>query len=377
MSARGLAVFLPSLEGGGAQRVMVTLANGFAARGHRVDLVLGQRHGAYLGDVSPKVRVHDLGARRVLGAIVPLAAHLRRHRPLALLSAMSHANAAAIIAARLARVATRIVVSERVAISIEAARAEGLTARSLYTALPRLYRLADVIIAVSKDAASDLERWGRLPGGSIRAIYNPAALGAIAAKAAEPAQHPWFAEPGPPVVLGLGRLVEQKDFATLITAFAALPKRCAARLMILGEGPLRPALAGLARSFGLGEDRFQMPGFVANPFACLARAAMFVLSSRWEGLPNALIEAMACGTPVISTDCRSGPSEILEEGRWGRLVPVGDAEALAQAIADILQTPRTELPDVRRRARDFDQDLAIDAYLEALGAPSLVTRESS
>ena len=153
------------------------------------------------------------------------------------------------------------------------------------------------------------------------------------------------------MVLGIGRLVEQKDFATVITAFAALADRCAARLMFLGEGPLRPALTTLARSFVLGKERFQIPRVVSKPYGYLARAAVFVLSSRRESLPNVLIEALACGVAVVSADCRSGPREILEDGRWEGLVPVGNREALAQAIADVLRTPRAALPDVRQRAR--------------------------
>jgi len=368
VSPARLALFLPSLAGGGAERVMVTLANGFAARGHRVDLVLAHRQGSYLSAVSPQVTMQDLAASGVLGAVRPLAAYLRRERPAALLSAQSHANAAALIAAWLARGHTRVVVSERSTISVEAARAQGLRARALYAAVPRLYRRADGIVAVSDGVARDLEAFAALADGSVRTIYNPADLASIRAKACDPPDHPWFDDATRPVVVAVGRLAEQKGFETLIAAFASLSGERAARLMILGEGPLRPQLERCAAGLNLSPERFQMPGFVINPHAYVARAAVFVLSSHWEGLPNALIEAMACGAPVVSTDCPSGPREILDGGRWGRLVPVGDRETLADAIDAVLRTPRAHLPDVRRRAEDFDLVHAIDAYLEALGA---------
>jgi len=169
--------------------------------------------------------------------------------------------------------------------------------------------------------------------------------------------------------LAIGRLTEQKDFFTLISAFAQLRQHRVLRLIILGDGELRAGLADHMAELGLSDDDVKLPGFVSNPFAWLARCSLFVLSSRWEGLPGALIEAMACGAPVVSTNCLSGPDEILEGGRWGRLVPVGDVAALAQAMADTLDTPPAQRPDVRLRAADFEQERAVDAYLRILGMP--------
>ena len=182
-------------------------------------------------------------------------------------------------------------------------------------------------------------------------------------------EHPWLQPGQPPVVLAIGRLNEAKDFSVLISAFARLIQQRPARLVILGEGELRPALEAQLVQLGLDSDAAQLPGFVSNPYAWLARSALFVLSSRREGLPGALIEAMACGKPVISTNCLSGPDDILEGGRWGCLVPVGDANALAQAMAEVLDTPKEQLPDVRLRAADFEQERAVDAYLKILGLP--------
>ncbi|MFC6920913.1 glycosyltransferase [Meiothermus taiwanensis] len=365
-----LSIFLPNLNGGGAERVMVTLVNGFAHRGYCVDLVLASKEGPYLQEVDPLVRVVDLRAGRVIKALWPLVRYLRSERPVAMLSAINHANVVAVLARYLARVNTRVVISEHSTISIEAQRARVWNARSVYVLVPWVYRRADGIVAVSRDSAHDLERFASLPAGSVQTIYNPFDLTRIRQLAAEPVPHPWLQpEQRRPVILAIGRLTEPKDYPTLLRAFALVRTHLNGRLLILGEGELREELAALAQSLGLGDDDFQMPGFVANPFAYLARAAVFVLSSRWEGLPGALIEAMACGTPVVSTDCPSGPREILQEGRWGRLVAVGDVEALAQAIVSVLQTPREQLPDVRQRAADFAQDRAIDAYLATLGLP--------
>jgi glycosyltransferase involved in cell wall biosynthesis len=175
-----------------------------------------------------------------------------------------------------------------------------------------------------------------------------------------------MAEGVPPVILGVGRLTQAKDFSTLIRAVARLRAKRDCRLVILGEGELRGELEGLVRTLGL-QGSAQLPGFTENPFAWMNRAALFVLSSRWEGLPNALIQAMACGAPVVSTDCQSGPDEILEGGRWGTLVPVENEEALARAMDACLGMPPGQLPDVRRRASDFGIEQAVDAFLELLG----------
>lgn len=362
-----VVLFLPSLNGGGAERVMVTLANGFAERGYATDLVLASARGPYLKDVTPAVRVVDLKAGRVIKGLWPLMRYLKQARPAAMLSAMNHANVVAALAHRLAGVPTRLVLSERTTIGMEAVRARGLSARAVYALVPRVYRWADAITAVSQAAARDLEAFAGLPPGSVHALYNPFDLARIGRRAQAPVPHPWL-EPGqPPVIMGVGRLAEQKDFPTLIQAVARVRQRREVRLLILGEGELRGNLADYARACGLDETRFAMPGFADNPYAYLARAAVFVLSSRWEGLPGVLIEAMACGAPVVSTDCPSGPREILQDGRWGRLVPVGDVEALADAIEAILSAKRQLLPNVRQRAADFDQARAIDAYLQVLG----------
>lgn len=349
---------------------MATLANAIAARGFAVDLVLATAEGPYLSDISSTVRVVDLEAGRLIKSLLPLVRYLRHERPVAMLSAMGHANVVALLAREAARVPTRVVVSERGLISGERALARGWAAHLNYWLIPQLYPRADGICAVSQAASADLAAFAGLPHRSVQTIYNPFDLPRIAQLAVEPLNHPWFTPGQPPVVLAIGRLNEAKDFPVLIRAFAQLRQQRLARLMILGEGELRGELEALLSDLSLGADAVQLPGFVTNPFAWLARCSVFVLSSRREGLPGALIEAMACGTPVVSTNCVSGPEEILQGGRWGRLVPVGNVEAMAQAIAATLDTPPAERPDVRHRAADFEQERAVDAYLHLLGLPT-------
>ncbi len=358
-----VALFLPSLRGGGAERVMLNLARGFSEKGLEVDLVLAKAEGPYLSQVPPEVRVIDLHSSRVLASLPHLVRYLRRERPQALLSTLNHANIVALWAKRLAGVPTRVVVREANVITVSSANTQNSRGRIMPFLIRCFYPWADAVIAVSKGVADDLIKSARLPVEKIHVIYNPVVTPDLFTKAEEPLDHPWFALGEPPIILGVGRLTKQKDFATLINAFCLLRKEQAARLMILGEGEDRSALEDLIKKLDLQED-VSLPGFVDNPFKYMKRAAVFVLSSRWEGLPNTLIQAMALGTPVVSTDCPSGPAEILEAGKLGKLVPVGDVEALAEAIARKISSPMQKSRlDVCER---FRMDKVIAQYIYIL-----------
>lgn len=222
------------------------------------------------------------------------------------------------------------------------------------------YRRADAVVGISHAVSRDITYLtGRM---DVVTIHNPIDIETVQEKAREPVVHPWF-DDAIPVVIGVGRLVPTKDFATLIKAFAELRQKREARLVILGEGPERPALQQLVKDLNL-EESVWLPGFMTNPFRYVARSSIFVLSSRWEGFGNVLVEALACGTPVISTDCPGGPSEILEGGKWGHLVPVGDHEALAKAMLDTLNDE--VYPPVKDRAGEFNVDRAVDTYLQLM-----------
>ena len=232
----------------------------------------------------------------------------------------------------------------------------------------RLYPRADEIVAVSAGVADDLARVARIPRSRITVIHNPIVTDELLADARAPVDHPWFADGGPPVVLAAGRLTEQKDYPTLLRAFRHARRARELRLVILGEGEERPRLEALARELDVSGD-VDFAGFVANPYAFMARASLFVLSSAWEGFGNVVVEAMACGTPVVSTDCPSGPGEILEGGRYGRLVAVGDDEELAAAmLATLEDPPRPEL--LRERAAAFRADEAALRYLRVIAGES-------
>ncbi|MDX3895629.1 glycosyltransferase [Pusillimonas sp.] len=355
-----IALFIPSLHGGGAERVMVSLANGLAARGLDVDLVLAREAGVYLADVSRQVRIVGLGGGRTLEALWPLARYLRVERPATLVSAMNYVNVIAYWARRLSGAPTRLVFTEHANLSQLLAASKPIMARSLPRLMRPAYAKADAIVAVSDGVAQDLAQTLRIDPALVHTRHNPIETEALAAKAREPLDHPWFAPGEPPVVIAAGRLSPEKDFPTLIRAFSLLRQRRPARLVILGEGSQRAELQAQIDGLPHRADVL-LAGFQANPYAWMSRAALFVLSSRWEGFGNVLVEAMACGTPVVSTACPSGPDEILAQGRWGRLVSVGDADALAEAMDRTLRDEHR--PDVRRRARDFSVERVIDAYL--------------
>ena len=363
-------MYLPGMDPGGVELVFAMLSGSFARRGHRVSLVLDNADGPNLAYVSPAVRVVDLKAPRIRYALFRLARFLRRERPDVLLSAMDMTNVVAVLAARLAGGPKRVVVSIRDLWSIRMAKAPTWQERSLRWIGPWAHRRAAAVIAVSDYVADDLAAAAGVPRGQIFRIYNPVLPG-IHQRAAERLDDPVFAPGAPPVILGIGRLEEQKDFASLIRAFAILGQSIDAQLVILGEGSLRGDLVALAASLGVG-DRVLLPGFVKNPYPFLQKAAVFALSSAWEAFGVVVIEALALGTPVVSTDCPGGPAEILERGRFGRLVPVGQPELMAAAIRQTLADP----PDraaLQVRATAFDLESTASAYLEVLHGQSGAT----
>ncbi|GIV17136.1 MAG: glycosyl transferase [Armatimonadota bacterium] len=334
-----IAFYMPSLAGGGAQRVFLHLAQGFAEQGYEVHLVLARAQGPYLPQVPSCVRMIDLRASRVLTSLPGLVRYLRDQRPCALLSALDHANVVAICARWLARVPSRVIVTVHSTPSQVVANARALRAKLLPLWARFFYRWADTVVAVSQGVADELVHYVGIPAEKVKVIYNPIVTPELFRKAEEPLEHPWFREGEPPVVLGVGRLTKPKDFPTLIRAFALVRRQRPARLMILGEGEERSQLEALAKELGIAGD-VSLPGFVQNPYPYMKKAAVFVLSSRWEGLPTVLVEALALGTPVVSTDCPSGSAEILDNGRLGTLTEVGDHVSLAQAIGESLDAPR-------------------------------------
>jgi glycosyltransferase involved in cell wall biosynthesis len=386
---------------------MLRLAEGLLGRGLAVDFVVGQAKGELLREVPAGARIVPLaetpifwaqaqarllvtqpGAwrfmlkrRHKIRVVKPLLRwtpcmidYLRRARPDAVLTAEPRYNLLAVWGRRHSGLSGRVVITEHIQVSRHAASENWWTDASLRDPLRGAYLKADAIVAVSDGVADDLAARARIPRERITTVYNPVVGPDLVAKARERPNHPWFAPGEPPVVLAVGRLEPQKDFATLIRAFAQVRQRRPARLMILGAanpGNLAYAeeLKALPDALGIAAD-VALPGFVANPFPYMAHASIFVLSSHYEGLPTVLIEALACGTPVASTDCPSGPREILDHGQYGPLVPVGDDAALARAIEDTLDDPPAG-ESLRARAGLFTVERAVDSYLKLLfpGAP--------
>lgn len=339
---------------------MATLANAFAARGLGVDLVLARAEGPYLERLRHDVRVIDLKSRRVASSLPGLVRYLRREQPAAMLSAASHANVIAIVARILARLPMRLVVSERALIFSDRA-ASGKIA-FVTSAMQLCYPRADHVIAVSSGVATALARMIRLADHQLSVIHNPLDMSAIETLSAERPKHPFLAD-GLPTIIAVGRLDEIKGHDVLLRAISLIDPRVPLRVLVVGEGPRKTTLQQLARELGI-HHIVDFIGFQTNPFAWMAAADVFVLSSRSDAMPNAMLQAMACGLRIVSTDC-GGPAEILENGRWGRLVAVDAPAAMARAITEALAD--TAPPDVRARARSFDVDAIADAYLKVMG----------
>jgi len=338
-----IAFYLPRMGDGGVVRATLLLAGEFTANGHAVHLVTVQARGVMYGSLPKGVRLVELGSSRTLSSIPRVAAYLRRERPDAFVAAHYHANIAAIVAKALARGHARIVITERVAVGASLLTERGVKGRALRLLVRKTYPRADAVVTNSLDNSAELAALFRWPPHRVHTIYNPTFAGDVPQRAAMPVDHPWFQPGGPPVILSVGRLSPQKDYPTLLRAFARVRRSLPARLVILGEGPVRPELERLSIELGVQADTALL-GHAPNPYAYMAKAALFVLPSRFEGLPNVLIEAQACGVPIVSTACPTGPREILLDGEAGALVPVGDPDAMAAEIVSLLR-------DDARRAR--------------------------
>ena len=399
--ARHIGIVLPNLGGGGTERATLALAGALIERGYRIDLMLLRFGGTYRTAIPPGLRLYycrygkggrelvdycrDSGveatrlARDPLATIrtlpslcrtfpstrfswsktrgsLDVATYLREARPQLLFSALPRANVASVLATELTGGSVPVAVSVRNNVGLSYSKKEQAVAR-------RLMPKADAVVAVSQGIAADTVETLGLDARRVHTIYNPKPLAEIRRLADSEPDHPWFGDGGPPIVLTVLREAPQKDWATLTVAFGQARREVQARLAILGSlsEEYRARIVELAGSLGVAED-IAFLGFDENPYRYMRWAVLFVLSSRWEGLPNVLIEAMACGTPVVSTDAPYGPAEILDNGRWGRLTPVGDAPALAQAIIDSLAGDTVSTEALQCRAEDFSAERAAAAY---------------
>ena len=357
---------LASFSGtGGVERMISNLVSGLEALGTRIDLLLVRRDNtSYLHGVSSGVNIIPLKARHNLSALPELLAYIRTARPRAILAAKDRAIFVAAVAKALSLGRLRVVgrLGTTVSVGIEGKPVLARILRKFMMALS--YRIIDETICVSRGVAQDLSRITGLPASRFHVVENPVITPKLFLMAQKEVKHPWLKRKDRPVILGMGRLTRQKDFETLIEAFSILRESIPSRLIILGEGRKRPLLERKIEEKGL-KDSVSLPGFIPNPYPFLLRADLFVLSSLWEGSPNALTEAMALGVPVVSTDCPSGPREILKGGEFGLLVPMRDPGALAKAMEETLRNP-PEKKALMDAVKDYTVERSSKRYLEIL-----------
>jgi glycosyltransferase involved in cell wall biosynthesis len=354
-------MFISSLSGGGAEKMMLNLADGLLAHGYPVDVVAARDMGEYHDRVPDGADFQTLDAPRELRSLPGLVRYLQTERPDYLVSTGTGINCIAVWATRFARTDTRSIIRIQTTLS----QSFENKARASHHVLPWIvkatYPAAGTVVANSSGVAADVADLTRLDRDEVRVIHNPTVTDELFDLADEPVELPWD-EVGGDLIVTAGRFVPVKDFGTLLRAFASYAASREARLIMLGQGELREELETLAVDLGIG-DSVWFPGFVDNPYAYLRLADLFVLSSRWEGLPNTVIEALACGTQVVATDCPSGPAEILRNGEFGTLVPVSNSDALAEGMATELSTDR-DAETLRERARDFSLDTITDEYVQ-------------
>lgn len=358
-----VAILLPDLRGGGAERVNINLANAFVARGLSVDMVLMRAIGDMLPQLDARVRVFDLGVDRVRHLFFPLVRFIRSEQPSCMLACMWPLTIIAVLARAYTLGKFRLVLAEHTTWSVARIAQRPRTRLMIKLTMRLMYGHADAIVAVSKGSASDLERMARMKPRSVTTIYNPIIDPNKAAPGLPTSPEAWVTGPHKRV-LAAGTLTEVKDYPTLMRAFSLVRESMDAKLLILGEGAQRTQIESLIAELGL-VDKVFMPGFVLNPRSYFAHADLHVLSSIGEGLPSVIVEALDQGTPVVSTDCPSGPREILDRGRYGTLVAVADPRALAEAIiGSLLASHDTEA--LKARAKEFSIEPAVDQYLALL-----------
>jgi glycosyltransferase involved in cell wall biosynthesis len=362
-----VCIFITTFGDGGVERMLVNLARGLSTLGVAVDFIVKTAQAPYLEHLPDAVRLIEFGAGKRKMRERQLLAYLNDSQPDILISAKGKDDLVAMRVKQQTVAKTRFFLRPGTAVSqrLRARNANWFKRWLTHRRMRWLYSQTDGVIAVSNGVAEEIIGATGIDPAKVKVVRNPNITPELYDLADAPLDHPWFAEGEDPVLLGIGGLRLQKDFPTLLRAFALVNRERPARLMILGQGHQHKELLTLAKSLGVSE-RVSLPGFLDNPYAYLSRAALFVLSSLWEGSPNVLTESLALGTPVVATDCRSGPNEITHQGKYGRLVPVGDVEGLAAAIIETLAHP-PEQEWLKCAVQEYTMEKSAASYLEAMG----------
>ncbi len=358
-----ICIFAPSFGNGGAEKMTINLCRGFSEHGYVVDLILRDKNIPFLNVLGKNINIIEFSKDKSKTS-GELFSYIKEHQPQILLSTKG-GDKEAIYVKKFFRSKTKVVLRHGTTFSMRD-KNRNLIKRiiSLYK-LKRLLPSADLIIAVSKGVAEDIQKITGINKDRVKVVPNPTIVPEIFELAKKEIDHVWFKGKSSPIILGAGGFRKSKDFPTLIRAFKILRKSVNAKLVILGDGRKREEIEKLIRKLHLSEHVY-LPGFQENPYAFMARADLFVLSSIWEGCPNVLIEAMALGTPVVSTNCPSGPWEILQGGKYGKLVEPGNYEELARAMEHTLKNP---LPPekLKNAVKKYELKNSIKSHIEVLG----------
>ncbi len=354
------------LEFGGAESMTIQLLPGFIDAGYDVTLFLVRAGGGLFEKLDPRVRLISPNVRSLRRGLRPLAEALRTVRPDVVVSNLTHLNLAAILTARLLRLDAALIVIEHSFLSLN--HSHTFKERLLTGFAAAVYRLADRVVAVSQGAAEDILHMMRLPAAKVAVVYNPIDTDAIRRQAEEPTGIDTVDQAETPLIVAVGRLERQKNFSFLIRAFRLVRDRRDCRLVLVGDGSEAAELKRLAAELELADDVL-FPGFRANPFAFIARANVLSCSSEYEGFNRTIAEALTLGTPVVSVDCPSGPAEILANGVYGRLTPMGELNAFAEALLAALDPiPAEERARLRARGNDFSVERIFTALENVIQA---------
>lgn len=362
MPNKRIAIFIPTLEGGGAELSMIALAKGLCARGYSVDLLVKNTQGELRGSIPANIRLIDFNVPTMRYTLGKLITYIKNEHPEAIISAMELSNLSLTLASLASKQRPKTIITIHNTLSLQPPIYNRNLDRILFGLM---YRFSNKIVCVSDTCAKDTIKYLHLPKAKVFVINNPILNDDIYIKAKEIVSYPWFPGSDRKRILSIGRLVPQKDHKNLIKAFKLVRDVYEAQLIILGEGYLRLELIELSEALGVDQD-VSLPGFIQNPYPLIAQSDVFVLSSIYEGFGNVLVEALAVKCPVVSTDCLSGPREILAHGKYGHLVSVGDSQEMADAILEVIAGDKRLAPS--DWLDQYHVDHSVDQYVRLIEA---------